>query len=70
MLIRWSVVRLSWTLGKLTEFLIDKIIEDFPKYTTIKGTIYSELGSLALADKKARTEEDATYSIEKIKSLK
>ena len=61
--------QLRMTLAKLTEFLIDEIIDEFPKYTTIKGAAYSELGSLALVDKKARTVEDATYSVEEIKSL-
>ncbi|MDA9739816.1 formyltransferase family protein [Synechococcus sp. AH-736-M20] len=61
--------QLRMTLAKLTEFLIDDIIENFPKYTTIKGASYSE-GLSALSSKKARTEGDATYSLDQIESLR
>ena len=61
--------QLRMTLAKLSEFLLEKIIDDFPNYKTIKEDISYKPDSLAFTEKKARNESDATYRIKDIKSL-
>ena len=61
---------LRFTLARLSEFLIDRIIDPYPNYTFAQvDDSLSVSGCLSQTEKKARSEDDATYLLGDIKSL-